>query len=422
HANLDPAPLVQALYDSSAIVRRTACAALAQTRSASAIQPLADRLGDTDGAVRAAAAQTLRQFGSAATPIALHALDAADETTQTAALEALTSDPVMLSPVRAFAQRQIERLRWLRQIDLGIPDRGRHARFLRALIADRAVTCEQRLIKALGLLGDPNAMQQVGRGLQAPSADARAAAVEALDTLGDKPLVKQIIPLLEEAQPGERLSIEAALRQCLESNDVWLCAGAARAIPELNAPELSPLLRALSIEAESLAGGAAHDALHEMNEVKAMETLQTMSMMERVLLLHEVPLFADLSPDDLAQIAAIAREQWHDDGSLICREGEWGREMHVVAQGQVRVTKQTPDSEKFLATRYAGDFIGEMSIVLATPRTSSVYAAGEVRTLVISDEALKTILHDRPDVALLMMRGVMQRFREIEDRLAQALE
>jgi CRP-like cAMP-binding protein len=61
-----------------------------------------------------------------------------------------------------------------------------------------------------------------------------------------------------------------------------------------------------------------------------------------------------------------------------------------------------------------------MSIILETPRTSSVYAAGEARTLVISAEALQTILHDRPDVALTMMRGIMQRFREIEDHLMQS--
>jgi CRP-like cAMP-binding protein len=163
-----------------------------------------------------------------------------------------------------------------------------------------------------------------------------------------------------------------------------------------------------------LVSSAARDALHQLDEVDAMETLQTMSTMERVLLLHDVPLFAALTPDDLTQIAAIAREQWHSDGSLICREGEQGREMHVLAQGQVRVTKQAPDGEKYLATRYAGDFLGEMSIVLAAPRTSSVYAEGEVRTLVIGEEALSAILHDRPDVALAMLRGVMQRLREKE--------
>jgi hypothetical protein len=370
--------------------------------------------------VRAAAAQALQRFGSAATPAVLHALNSVGYLTQEAALEALTPDPVMLQPLHAFVQREIERLRWLRRIDLSIPDRGRVTHFLREILADRVVVCEQRLIAALGLLGDHAAMQQVGRGLRLHSADSRAAAVEALDTLGDQQLVKQIVPLLEDAQPGDRLPIAAALQQCLESDDEWLRTVAVRTIPEIKVTELIPQLHALSAETAGLASVAARDALYQMNEGNAMETLQTMSVMERVLLLHDVPLFAALAPDDLTQIANIAHEQWYGDGTLICREGEWGREMYVLAQGQVRVTRQTPEGEKYLAMRYAGDFLGEMSIVLATPRTSSVHAAGEVRTLVISAEALQTILHDRPDVALTMMRGIMQRFREIEDHLMRS--
>jgi HEAT repeat protein len=420
HANFDPTPLVQALDDTAAIVRRSACHALAHSRSDSAVQPLADRLSDIDPTVRAAAAQALRQFASAATPAVLVALNSADAPTQEAALEALTPAPEIGQPVREFMRGEIARLRWLRRIDLSIPDRSRITHYLHVLIADRAIASEQRLIAALGLLGDRNAMQQVGQGLRSHSPDSRAAAIEALDTLGDKQLVKQIIPLLEDTPAGERLSNELALEQCLASTDMWLRAVAARAAAEMNMTELIPELRALSSEAAGLVGGAARDTLRQLDEVKTMETLQTMSVMERVLLLHDVPLFAGLAPDDLAQIAAMAREQWHSAGSLICREGEQGHEMYVLAQGQVQVTKQTPDGEKHLATRYAGDFIGEMSVVLATERTSSVYADGEVRTLVISAEALKTILHDRPDVALAMLRGVMQRFREIEERVTQS--
>jgi hypothetical protein len=257
-------------------------------------------------------------------------------------------------------------------------------------------------------------MQQVSIGLRSHSLDSRAAAIEALETLGDKQLVKQIIPLLEDAPVSEQLSIERALHQCLASHEVWLRALAARAIPEVQARELMPELRALSADADAVVSAAAHDALRQFEEETAMETLQTMSVMERVLLLHDVPLFAALTPDDLTHVANIAREQWHSDGSLICREGELGREMYVLAHGQVCVTRQTPDGEKYLATRYAGDFLGEMSIVLASPRTSTVRAEGDVRTLVISDEAFITILHDRPGVALATLRGVMQRMREKE--------
>ena len=39
-----------------------------------------------------------------------------------------------------------------------------------------------------------------------------------------------------------------------------------------------------------------------------MSTLQTVSILERILLLREIPIFADLSPEDLKLVAEIARE------------------------------------------------------------------------------------------------------------------
>jgi CRP-like cAMP-binding protein len=151
-----------------------------------------------------------------------------------------------------------------------------------------------------------------------------------------------------------------------------------------------------------------------MGEMEPMDTLQTMTAMERVLLLHDVPLFAALSPDDLKQIADIAREQWYADGSYLCHEGEEGHEMYVLATGQVRVTKGAGETEKYLATRYAGDFIGEMAVIEALPRSTTVRADGEVRTLVIDGEPFITILLDRPEVALALLRSVQWRLREKE--------
>ncbi len=409
----DPAPLVQARRDPDPIVRRAACRALGQTRSILAVELLVEGLSDIDGTVRAAAAGALQSFGAAAAPFVLPVLNHANAQTREAALAALTYDPSAIQPLYVFMQHEIEQLRSLRALGSAIPDQDRATRFLREMLADRAGACEQRLITALGLIGDRGAMQQVGHGLRSRSSASRAAAIEALETLGDKRLVKHILPLLEDAPTSERLSMETALRQCLASPEVWLRALAVRVIAEVRALELIPELRALRADANVVVSAAADEALHQLEEI-AMETLQTMSVIERVLLLHDVPLFAALTPDDLAQVANIAREQWHSNGSLICREGELGREMYVLAQGQVRVTRQTPDGEKYLATRYVGDFLGEMSIVLAGPRTSTVRAEGDVRTLVISDEAFITILHDRPGVALATLRGVMQRLLEKE--------
>ena len=51
-------------------------------------------------------------------------------------------------------------------------------------------------------------------------------------------------------------------------------------------------------------------------------------------LLRKVPLFADCSPDELRQIAAIADELSFREGKILTRQGGPGREMFILLEGQ----------------------------------------------------------------------------------------
>lgn len=146
-----------------------------------------------------------------------------------------------------------------------------------------------------------------------------------------------------------------------------------------------------------------------------METLQTVSVIDRILLLRDVSLFANLSPDDLKQIAEIAREGWYQDGDVIFREGDVGQELFIIVAGAMRVVKNVDGADKVLALRVAGDFVGEMAIIDASPRFATVSVVGETRTLMIDDEAFKSVLRDRPEVPLAVMRVLSQRLRENSD-------
>ncbi len=412
------APVIKALRDESIAVRRAACQALEQARDESAIDALIACLGDRDASVRGAAAQALRSLDGKATARVLEVLGGDDAEAQEAALDALDpTDPAIFEPLHAYTHRKIDRVRVWRNLAASIPLAGRVTRFLRETLETRAARSEQHLVKTVGLLGHREAMEWVGKGLSAPHAETRAAAVETLETLGDKHLAREIILLLEELPARKDTSLHdtaSALAQLMAQNDSWLRALAARAAAETNAHGLISNLRSLTSDPDPLAREAAQDALIQLKEGVSMETLRTVSLMERILLLREVPLFAELSPDDLKQIADIAREHAYSDGALICREGEEGNEMYVLAAGQVRVVKRSNGAEKVLATRTVGDFIGEMAIIESAPRSASVRAEGEVRALVIDGNAFKAILRDRPEVSLAVLRGVSRRLRERE--------
>ncbi len=140
------------------------------------------------------------------------------------------------------------------------------------------------------------------------------------------------------------------------------------------------------------------------------ETLKTLGTMDRILFLRQVPLFGNLAPEDLQQIAEVATERVFSPNDYLCREGEIGDELFVIVDGQVRVTKGSNGQVRTLRTLQTGEHIGELAILREQPRSASVAAdGGSVRALQIRGDALKAILRDRPEVAMAMLASLAQR-------------
>jgi len=143
----------------------------------------------------------------------------------------------------------------------------------------------------------------VRKSMHGSNAENRAAALEALDTIGDKQLAKDIVNLLEE-EPVQS-SPATVIKSLLNSFDPWLRILAICAVPELNLREFIPALNALKSEPDELIQEAAIKSLSQFGEVKPMDTLKTVSIFERIMLLREIPIFADLSPEDLKSVAGM---------------------------------------------------------------------------------------------------------------------
>jgi CRP-like cAMP-binding protein len=144
-----------------------------------------------------------------------------------------------------------------------------------------------------------------------------------------------------------------------------------------------------------------------------MDTLATLTIMERIVFLRRVPLFAHIETADLKQIAQIASEHLFGDGDFIVRQGDIGNEMFIIMSGEVRVIIRTAKNiDKELARRQPGEVVGEMSIISQEPRSASLIAAGDVRTLTIEQKQFEGILRERPDTALAVLRVLCARLKE----------
>jgi len=132
----------------------------------------------------------------------------------------------------------------------------------------------------------------------------------------------------------------------------------------------------------------------------------TVPLVDRVILLRKVPLFAPLPPQDLQPIAAVAEEQVASEGEILAERGESGDTMYVIVDGEVQVVG--PDGQE-LAVRGVGDFIGEMAVISSRPRAASLIATSPLRVLEIQKPAFEAILRERPETALALMRVLCDR-------------
>ncbi len=418
--------ILNALNDPVPEVRREAARAASFFKDAAAIESIARHLADGDPGVRRAASESLKRVWPESRSVLLKILNESDGVAASSVLDSIPAgDAQVLHPLRAYIQREAANIHYLRGLIDSIPPRGRMIKLLADTLKHRISLHEEQLVKSVGLFGNARAMELVRKGLMAGDAGARASALEALETLGDKRIASEVLPILDRGgvfQSDEaKRDVAEVVEIFITSEDRWLRAMGAYAAIELEVEKFYPEVRKLStLDPEDLVRDAAKSAWSFLGGSINMKTLKTLSTLDRVLLLREVPMFTGLSPEDLEKIAEIAEEQLFLDQALLCREGEPGSALFIIASGRVDVIKKAGSSEKIIATRETGEFVGEMAVLESAPRSATLKAHGGVRTLVISGDTFHTILLDRPQVAVSVLKRMSTRVRELNEKFGAA--
>jgi signal transduction histidine kinase len=135
--------------------------------------------------------------------------------------------------------------------------------------------------------------------------------------------------------------------------------------------------------------------------------------------LRKIPLFADLSEEDLERLYEMAETVSIPAGRLVLREGDQGDSLFVVLTGELEVTKRQSSQDVLLALYKPGQFFGEMALLEQAPRSASVRTLQESRLLVISQVAFQTLLSCSPSAPLKILRTVTSRLRSTESALIQ---
>ena len=382
------ATLVELAADDDADVRAVSFRAMLRTRDARLAEAARTGLQDADPGARGEAAGAFASIGSAgAIPLLLPMLADADALVRDAAAAALARLPLSdgSTDVERFAAARVaeavDRHRLGIAIDVdGDGDGDERLGLLKDSLLARSERDALAGLRAASLLGGGGAMTVALENLSGTDPAQRANALEVIESVARRDLVRPLIVMWDSA-PAREHRERVALDRLREDPDDWIRECAEFAI--------------------SPTGGTM------------TETLATLSIMERVLFLRKVPLFTELPPPDLQPIASIAEEHVFDEGDTIARQGDIGEEMHIIVSGEVSVAvRGGTGAQRVVAVRSEGDVVGEMAIVTNEPRMADLVARGPVRLLTIDRRRFESIIRERPETALGVIRMLSRRLAE----------
>jgi CRP-like cAMP-binding protein len=121
--------------------------------------------------------------------------------------------------------------------------------------------------------------------------------------------------------------------------------------------------------------------------------------------LREIPLFAGLSDDAVARIAALLTEIEYPAGTVLAVADDPGAGMFVIEGGTVVVEARGRTIELG-----PGEFFGELSLLVPeSTRVARVRAQTPVRCLAIGRLDFEQLLEEEPRIALAMLPVVARR-------------
>jgi voltage-gated potassium channel len=128
--------------------------------------------------------------------------------------------------------------------------------------------------------------------------------------------------------------------------------------------------------------------------------------------LRRVRFFEELTDDDLARVAKVGQRRRYAPGeTLVERDSDRGG-LFVLLSGTASVEVGGATHELG-----PGDFFGEMALLGRTRRSASVTAIEPIEALVIETIYFDPFLMQNPSVAVAILHGVVERLREVQDRV-----
>jgi NTE family protein len=123
------------------------------------------------------------------------------------------------------------------------------------------------------------------------------------------------------------------------------------------------------------------------------------------------PLFRDLDPVLLADLAGRARRVELVSGSTLFQFGDEGDALYVVATGRLRASAPQSGTEEIIGDIGRGGVVGEIALLTGEPRTATVRAIRDSVLIRIGKQDVECLLDRHPSAMMELARLIVLRLR-----------
>ena len=137
-------------------------------------------------------------------------------------------------------------------------------------------------------------------------------------------------------------------------------------------------------------------------------------------LLHRVPVFSALSPEELERVAQVVVPRSFGAGEVVFKEGDEGSTCYVVRSGRMRAVRAHADGRTITLAHFGpGDIFGEMAMLDGERRSATVESVEDTDAIAILSADMHRLLREYPDISVKLIAALGRRLRETNERLAR---
>jgi CRP-like cAMP-binding protein len=126
--------------------------------------------------------------------------------------------------------------------------------------------------------------------------------------------------------------------------------------------------------------------------------------------LRQVPLFADLTDEELAQVALLFKERHFTAGETVVKEGADGAAFFLIQSGEANVSVRGTER----ASLEPGDYFGEIALIDEDVRSATITATTDLECYGLTLWEFRPLVVENGAIGWKLLRSLSRKLRSAE--------